>query len=205
MPRTGGEITRERILKVAEELFSRKGFDGTGLEEIAARARINKATIYYHFKNKKEIMKALINGVIVELNAHIEASGVGEEARNSRAAVIKKIREEIQFVEKRKDILSIMLMESLKSGYGADFLFQCAELTINNELKLHDKIMKAKKARLRGDMQKFFLHEFFTGFIPLVSFVIFRDSWCEYFKCDGGKLLDNFLESFEKSHLNTHS
>jgi AcrR family transcriptional regulator len=51
--------TRDRILNVALELFTEKGFDGTSLREIAERLGVTKAAIYYHFASKDDILMAL--------------------------------------------------------------------------------------------------------------------------------------------------
>ena len=60
-------MTRERILKVAQEIFSEKGFDSTTTQEIADRAKVNKAMIHYYFKNKEglyiEILRKLFNEI----------------------------------------------------------------------------------------------------------------------------------------------
>ena len=72
---------------------------------------------------------------------------------------------------------------------------------IENERKeiLHDMEFHDGNKR-----QLFYIHEFFTGILPVISFVVFRDKWSDYFNMDNTKLLDDFIEVFEKAHLNTH-
>lgn len=41
--------TRELILKVAEEEFSKLGYDAVSMNNLVKKLNINKATIYYHF------------------------------------------------------------------------------------------------------------------------------------------------------------
>ncbi len=53
---------RERILAAAAEVFAEKGFDGAGVDEIAQRAGVNKAMLYYHIGDKA----ALYGAVAVE-------------------------------------------------------------------------------------------------------------------------------------------
>jgi AcrR family transcriptional regulator len=53
------DSTRERILNVALELFTEKGYDGASLREIAERLGVTKAAIYYHFASKDDILMAL--------------------------------------------------------------------------------------------------------------------------------------------------
>jgi AcrR family transcriptional regulator len=54
-----GASTRERILDVALELFTKQGFDGTSLREIAEKLGVTKAALYYHFASKDDILMAL--------------------------------------------------------------------------------------------------------------------------------------------------
>jgi AcrR family transcriptional regulator len=53
------ESTRDRILDVALDLFTKNGYDGTSLREIAERLEVTKAAIYYHFASKEDILMAL--------------------------------------------------------------------------------------------------------------------------------------------------
>jgi len=54
-----GTSTRERILDVALDLFTEKGFDRTSLREVAERVGVTKAALYYHFASKDDILMAL--------------------------------------------------------------------------------------------------------------------------------------------------
>jgi AcrR family transcriptional regulator len=48
--------TREKILKVAQQLFARNGYDGTTTKELAEKAGIAEGTLFRHFTNKKAIL-----------------------------------------------------------------------------------------------------------------------------------------------------
>jgi TetR/AcrR family transcriptional regulator len=54
-------IGKEKILEVALTEFAHKGFEGARVDRIALDAGVNKALIYYHFKNKEELYVACIN------------------------------------------------------------------------------------------------------------------------------------------------
>ncbi len=51
---------RERILRKAFNLFSKKGFEGTKMDDIANAVGINKATIYYYFESKKSLYQEVL-------------------------------------------------------------------------------------------------------------------------------------------------
>jgi AcrR family transcriptional regulator len=52
--------TREILLKTAQKLFARFGFNKTTVDEIASAAHIAKSTLYHHFESKEEIFRAVI-------------------------------------------------------------------------------------------------------------------------------------------------
>ncbi|TNC13022.1 TetR/AcrR family transcriptional regulator [Methylobacterium terricola] len=45
-----------KILQVAAEMFNKKGFGGTSLEDVAAELKISKASIYNYFENKQSLL-----------------------------------------------------------------------------------------------------------------------------------------------------
>ena len=66
--------TRERILDVAEDAVLQKGFGATSIEEIIAAVGITKSGFFYHFRDKSDLAKALLqryvdreNGILDEL------------------------------------------------------------------------------------------------------------------------------------------
>src|ERR1700760_4279929 len=54
------EVTRERILKAAERLFAERGYDGTSIRAIVAKARVNQAAINYHFDGKDGLYREVL-------------------------------------------------------------------------------------------------------------------------------------------------
>ena len=58
--RKEAEVRKNEILDVADELFSKKGFDGTSTNDILEKVGIARGTLYHHFKSKEDIMDALM-------------------------------------------------------------------------------------------------------------------------------------------------
>jgi TetR/AcrR family transcriptional repressor of mexJK operon len=50
----------QAILQAGQELFLRKGFDRTTMDEVAALARVSKQTVYKHFADKEQLFTAII-------------------------------------------------------------------------------------------------------------------------------------------------
>lgn len=57
---TDPAVSRERILQVALETFAEKGYSAAGVDALAARSRIAKTAIYYHFGSKEGLLAASI-------------------------------------------------------------------------------------------------------------------------------------------------
>jgi AcrR family transcriptional regulator len=51
--------TRQRILAAALKRFARKGYAGTSVRDIVAAARVSKPVLYYYFRNKADLFRAL--------------------------------------------------------------------------------------------------------------------------------------------------
>jgi TetR/AcrR family transcriptional regulator, acrAB operon repressor len=51
--------TREEVLTAAAEIFYENGVSGSSLEKIAQRAGVTRGAIYWHFKDKAEVLTAL--------------------------------------------------------------------------------------------------------------------------------------------------
>ena len=52
--------TKQKIMEIAKEHFSRYGYAGTNLEAIGKEAGVTRGPLYYYFKNKKELYAAVI-------------------------------------------------------------------------------------------------------------------------------------------------
>lgn len=198
MPKTDGEKTKTKILLAAERLFSREGFRGASVAEIARAAGVNKALVYYYFKNKNDLILSLFKNIVQELEEHVGQLVDPGDAMDSVAWSQRKVEQELAYLASRKRIISVMLMEALKSANADSFLFECAETVIQHEV---GSSLEIRKGAEDTERQKLLASEFFTGFIPLIGFVVLRDKWCKYFKCDSDKALDYFLEAFTRSHL----
>lgn len=63
---------RRKIVQVASLIFTRFGFRKTTMEEIALASRKGKSSIYYYFKSKEEIYKAVVEKEANELKEELK-------------------------------------------------------------------------------------------------------------------------------------
>lgn len=74
--------TRQRMLGVAMELFSKYGFAGTSLQMIADELDLTKAAIYYHFRTREELLLALMRPMQSQIRDVVDSA---EGRRGARA------------------------------------------------------------------------------------------------------------------------
>lgn len=67
-----GRITRNKILEVAETLLSDRCFEKVSIREIADKAQINTALIYYYFANKSDLRDAIFDHLFERLFVGIQ-------------------------------------------------------------------------------------------------------------------------------------
>ena len=63
---------RERILDVAEKLFTRRGVDGVTIEDITEAADIARRSFYHHFASKHEVLVPIARARTKALNERID-------------------------------------------------------------------------------------------------------------------------------------
>lgn len=74
-----GETSRERILDAAAEIAGERGYEGTSINRIVERSGLPASSIYWHFKDKDELLAAVIERSFTRwLEALQPPSGAGE-------------------------------------------------------------------------------------------------------------------------------
>ncbi len=64
-------VRREEIMRSAEILFQKQGYEKTPVEAIIKKAGIAKGTFYHYFKTKQDILKALVDSLGKNMEAHL--------------------------------------------------------------------------------------------------------------------------------------
>ncbi len=65
-PLSRADAQRRRVLDASVEIFSRRGFRATSMNEIAAGVGLSKPTLYHYFRNKEELLVRIYSEVLDE-------------------------------------------------------------------------------------------------------------------------------------------
>lgn len=104
-----GESTSDRILRVAAEVFARKGYHGTGVAELGEAAGLKRGALYYHIGSKEDLLFNLSK-------RHVEeALERGRVVVDSDLHPVDKLRalarEHVQTIAARRDEVIVVLRE----------------------------------------------------------------------------------------------
>ncbi|MEA3383887.1 MAG: TetR/AcrR family transcriptional regulator [Campylobacterota bacterium] len=107
-------MTKDNILKIATQEFSRLGYDGVSMNNLASELKLNKATIYYHFKDKKSLYQEVIKSTIKHNQTSAENLLITDiDIKDKFQQYIKILVEKFQ---KNPQIVSIVLREMANLG-----------------------------------------------------------------------------------------
>lgn len=103
--------TREAILAAALQLFTRKGYENTSIDELARRAGIGKGTIYSYFQSKSQIFLAFCEEQLEYVYNELASKS------DSRTSLIDQLLTlfmgEFQFVSRNKEFGRILMRETV--------------------------------------------------------------------------------------------
>jgi AcrR family transcriptional regulator len=74
MPKSRKEETQERIVAAAMHLFARRGYDATSITQIAARAAVSRAAVFWHFGDKANLFREAGKRFLVPFQEEFDAA-----------------------------------------------------------------------------------------------------------------------------------
>lgn len=150
-PKTGRteSDTRDEILAAARKVFAQRGLDGTSVREVARAAKVNNAMIYYHFRDKEDLYRAVLSDSFSSM-----AAVWNDEIFKTSAPVKQKIQKYIEgyirFQQVNDDLRRIMAMEFAGSGGNSTWI--CEKYFADNYAHLAGIF---KDGMRNGELKKF--------------------------------------------------
>ncbi|NWJ48096.1 MAG: TetR/AcrR family transcriptional regulator [Chloroflexi bacterium] len=105
----------EKILDAAVEIFSRKGYRDSGVDDIVVESQTSKGGIYFHFPNKQAIFLTLLDRMANLLHSR------AEEALNAEPDLLKKgdalLLNMLKTFGSHRRLTQLFLVEALGAGH----------------------------------------------------------------------------------------
>jgi AcrR family transcriptional regulator len=100
--RANGEVSRRRILDAAVEVASERGYDGTSIGLVRDKCGLPSSSIYWHFKNKDDLIAAVIkrsfDSLVGSLSLPEDGGSPRERATSMAVQVAKALLETPEFL-----------------------------------------------------------------------------------------------------------
>jgi TetR/AcrR family transcriptional regulator, cholesterol catabolism regulator len=103
-PGVKGLDRRESILQASAQIFQRRGYHHTTIEEVAAELFLTKAGVYHYFASKQQILEAICTRAI---DAAETAVGIGMRAAGGPDARLRRMLDEYTDVLMREPAFSV--------------------------------------------------------------------------------------------------
>src|SRR4029079_13099703 len=116
--RAAPAATRPAIFAAAADAFSRRGFDGVIVDDIARAARVNKAMIYYHFEDKLGLYREIVCEMLRDASARLTTIAAGGGAADEK--ITRFIGEFVSLADGRPYFPTLMMREIAEGALHLD-------------------------------------------------------------------------------------
>ena len=82
-----GQLSRERLKQAAIRLFFERGYHAASIRQVAARARLDPASVYYYFPSKQALLAGVLEEVMESLLAAIRTNVTYHGSHPREAAI----------------------------------------------------------------------------------------------------------------------
>lgn len=108
--RANGEASRQRILDAAAEIAGERGYEGTSINLVSERSGLPASSIYWHFKDKDDLIAAVIERSFQRWSETLTESVTGPDGDTDEAAFHAGLRRTGRALATHPDFLRLGLL-----------------------------------------------------------------------------------------------
>lgn len=105
---------REDLRRAAAVLFAERGYNATGIQDIAQAANVNKAMLYYYYGNKEELYESLVTQGMELIDLALDAAEADTVSLESRLRLF--VSEYLALGIDHPELARIIYREAIGSG-----------------------------------------------------------------------------------------
>ncbi len=106
---TKGEKSRRELMAIAIDCFARFGFQGSSVDRIARMAGVTKGAIYYHFRDKEDLLAAAVADRIAAFEARVQHACEGVDADQALRRIAEVCVEHAESNDHPRFIITLMV------------------------------------------------------------------------------------------------
>jgi len=169
------ELTRQRIINAAREVFLQRGVSRTTMEHIAAQANVTRGAVYWHFGNKAELFQAMREQVLLPLIDRMDDTLLVEGAEDPLTRIERFLCGTIQILEESVETRQTYEIMMIKCEYVDEFagvlqqiLSNCSGITEKIRL-VYERAKMQGQLGISNDPSQLALdtHLFFSGLLHM--------------------------------------
>jgi AcrR family transcriptional regulator len=100
-------VSRDAILELSAHLFAKRGYRATNLQLVAEQLGVTRQALYYHFRNKGDILAALFQTVMDKMESGVEAAPTDPD----ETRFVSMLRAHIRVIVDNTDLVALLLHE----------------------------------------------------------------------------------------------
>jgi AcrR family transcriptional regulator len=152
---TAGEATRKRLQEIALDLFWKKGYRSTTTRDVAATLGVQQASLYYHMKNKEDLLHGICYSSFLQVVENAEAAAGA--ASNPLEAIREIARSHLTTTLAYQKEFSVSLIEC--RALGPDYRAEIEALWSRYHMMSYEVLDEAKAAGLiRSDVPNKYIY-----------------------------------------------
>tara|TARA_B100001146_G_scaffold225242_1_gene248575 strand:- start:11763 stop:12353 length:591 start_codon:yes stop_codon:yes gene_type:complete len=104
------DLTKNKILDVAENHFSKNGYYKTPLDEIVKKSKISKGGIYFHFPSKEDLFLSVMDRLAKKLLSKIEKGNLSIDNPNER--LVSSLKNLLNILSSQKKLAKLLITQT---------------------------------------------------------------------------------------------
>ncbi len=182
---------RKQVLAKARQEFLKKGFKNASMRSIAAMSGVGLSNIYNYFRNKDEIFREVLSGLLVALeqltNGHNDPENIDLYVLDTEAYIQSQIHLFFNLVSKYKEDLNLLFFYSSGSSlenFREEYLDRHTEIGME-----YIKKTREKYPFVNTIISPFFIHTMSSWWMSMMAELVSHD------------LSDSQLEQFMTEYI----
>lgn len=116
------EKSRRDILRASRRAFARFGYDGANIRDIAEEVGVTHTLIRYHFGNKLDLWKTVVDDMFNRLSSEMSNKRIGAPDLSTRDGMRMWLRQYVRYCASHPEHVRIMIHESMWQTERLDYM-----------------------------------------------------------------------------------
>ncbi len=171
------EDVKKVILQIARKEFAKKGFKDASMRAIAKKSEVGLSNIYNYFRNKDEIFREVLSGLLSAIDSTMERHNSSDylsvDIFSSEEYMRTQINIFVELVENHKEDFKLLLFRAAGSSLE-NFRSEITDKHTQTGIE-YIALMKQKYPEINSNISEFFIHTMSSWWISIIAELVMHD------------------------------